>query len=170
MGKLLKFNEFVNEELNNTNREEKEKLVDLGLDKYDTFRDAFSVLDFFGGALPHSYHKAKEAALDGGYELSMDLWQEALMMSLDGEQSEEDTMYEATAAEVAAKRAALEQEEANVAKARVDLAAKKSAIKPDQADALNAKAAIEAEEAKLAQQDSDIARRKGELAKTPITA
>jgi hypothetical protein len=169
MGKLLNFNEFVNEELDNINREEKEKLVDLGLDKYDTFRDAFSVLDFFGGALPHSYNKAKTAALDRGYELPMDLWQEALMMSLDGEQSD-DEVYEATAVEVATKKAALEQEEANVAKAKVDLSAKKAAIKPDQADALSAKAALEAEEAKLAQQEADIARRKGELAKTQVTA
>lgn len=168
MGKLLNFNDFVNEEL--SRGEEKNKLVDLGLDKYETFRDAFSVLDFFGGALPQIYNKAKAEAQAEGYDLPMDLWQDALMMALDGEESEDDTVYEATAAEVAAKRAALEQEEANVAKARVDLAAKKSAIKPDQADALNAKAAIEAEEAKLALQDADIAKRKGELAKTPVTA
>lgn len=167
MGKLLKFNDFVNEEL--SRGEEKNKLVDLGLDKYETFRDAFSVLDFFGGALPQIYHKAKTAAQAEGYDLPMDLWQEALMMAADGEEPEGD-VYEATAAEVAVKRAAIEQEEANLAKVKADLATKKSAIKPDQADALTAKAAIEAEEAKLAQQEADIAKRKGELAKMPVTA
>ena len=164
VSRLKKFDEFVNENLKeeSISPEERDQLYDLGLEKRETFKDWFSVLDFFGGALPHSYNKAKAAANERGYDLPMELWQEALTMSLEGE--ENDEMYEATEAEIAAKKAAIEQEEANLAKAKVDLANKKAAIKPDQADALNAKAQIEAEEAKLAQQEADIAKRKSALA------
>jgi hypothetical protein len=170
MGSRIKlFDEFVNENLNdNITPEERDELYSVGLEKREEFRDWFSVLDFFGGEIPGSYNKAKREALDAGYDLPMDLWQEALMNSLDGNSDAE--MYEATAAEVASQRAAIEQEEATVAKAKADLAAKKATIKPEQADALNLKAQIEAEEAKLAQQEAEIAKKKDLIAKTPVAA
>lgn len=150
--KLLTFAEFVNENMS-ANKQ---------------FNDWFEVLDFFGGQIPNDYEEAKNIAGMNSYELSLTLWQEALMNAKDG--NADDTMYEATAAEVATKKAAIEQEEATLAKAKADLSTKKAAIKPEQADAMNAKAAIEAEEAKLAQQEADIAKRKGELAKIQVTA
>lgn len=170
MTKIFNFSEFsIHESIDNVTPEERERLQDLGVDKPKTFTDAFSVLDFFGGAMPGAYNVAKKRAAERGYNLEMDLWQEALMMSLDGEDGDDGEVYEATDVEIAQKKAALEAEEATLSKAKADLAAKKALIKPDQADALSAKAALEAEDAKLAQQEADIAKRKGELAKTVVT-
>ena len=49
------------------------------------FSDAFSVLDFFGGALPNDYNKARAAASKAGYDLPTSLYDEAAMMAQDGE-------------------------------------------------------------------------------------
>lgn len=166
---ILRFNEFNKslKENHGYTEDELNKMDQLGVGPEKEFPDAFSVLDFFGGALPQAYNVAKREAGKAGYNLSMNLWHDALMMSMDGEDGE---MYEATAAEVATKKAAIEQEEATLAKTKADLAVKRQAIKPEQPDALQAKAAIEAEEAKLAQQEADIAKRKGEISKMTVTA
>lgn len=169
---ILSFTQFTNsiKENDQYTEDELNKMDQLGVGPEKKFRDWFEVLDFFGGAIPGAYNIAKRKAAERGYSLPMNLWDEALMNSLDGEQNEDDEMYEATAAEIAVKKADLAKREAAVAQARAALAQKKAAIKPDQADALQAKAAVEAEEAKLAQQEADIAKENDVLSKTQPTA
>lgn len=53
-----------------------------------TFSDGFSVLDFFGGALPQSYEEAKMKANQEGYILPTSLFDQAAMMAADGESEE----------------------------------------------------------------------------------
>lgn len=53
-----------------------------------TFSDGFSVLDFFGGALPQSYEEAKMKANQAGYSLPTRLFDQAAMMAADGESEE----------------------------------------------------------------------------------
>ena len=143
---ILSFTQFNNsiKENDQYTEDELNKMDQLGVGPEKKFRDWFEVLDFFGGAIPGAYNIAKRKAAERGYSLPMDLWDEALMNSLDGEQND-DEMYEATAAELAVKKADLEKREAAIAQSRATLAQKKAAIKPDQADALQAKAAVEAE-------------------------
>jgi hypothetical protein len=49
------------------------------------FSDAFSVLDFFGGALPNDYNKARAVASKAGYDLPTSLYHQAAQMAQDGE-------------------------------------------------------------------------------------
>jgi hypothetical protein len=74
--KYLKlFEQFVNEDL-------KSESLNEGFKK---FSDAFSVLDFFGGALPNDYNKARAAANKAGYDLPTSLYDQAAHMAQDGE-------------------------------------------------------------------------------------
>ena len=74
--KYLKlFEQFVNEDL-------KSESLNEGFKK---FSDAFSVLDFFGGALPNDYNKARAAANKAGYDLPTSLYHQAAQMAQDGE-------------------------------------------------------------------------------------
>jgi hypothetical protein len=62
-----------------------EKHVAESINESKKFSDAFSVLDFFGGALPNDYNKAHAAASKAGYDLPRSLYDEAAMMAQDGE-------------------------------------------------------------------------------------
>jgi hypothetical protein len=61
------------------------KLFEQFINEAKKFPDAFSVLDFFGGALPNDYNKAHAAAKKAGYDLPTSLYDEAAHMAQDGE-------------------------------------------------------------------------------------
>jgi hypothetical protein len=62
-----------------------ETKVAESINESNKFSDAFSVLDFFGGALPNDYNKARAVASKAGYDLPTSLYDQAAQMAQDGE-------------------------------------------------------------------------------------
>jgi hypothetical protein len=164
---ILKFDDFNSNLKESFDRHERERMQEIGLDSLKKFSDAFSVLDFFGGSLPDSYESAKMEAKQAGYELSFQLFDEAAMMAQDGEtdyENEEDDVFEATEAEVAQKKSALESEDAEIAKAEADLAVRSQNIKPLDPAAMAQKATLAADRAALEIRKADLAKKRAEIA------
>lgn len=164
---ILKFDDFHTNLKEAFEPEEKSRMREVGLDSLKQFRDAFSVLDFFGGSLPEDYNSAKMEAAQAGYELPSSLYDEAAMMAQDGENDEEypeDDVFEATETEVAQRRAAIEAEDAEIAKAEADLAARASTIKPLDPNAMTQKATLAADRAALEIRKADLAKKRAEVA------
>jgi hypothetical protein len=164
---ILKFDDFSSNLKESFNREEMDRMKDTGLDSAKKFRDAFSVLDFFGGSLPDSYESAEMEARQAGYELSAELFDEAAMMAQDGAidyENEEDGVFEATDVEVAQRKAAIEAEDAEISKAEADLEARESNIKPLDPNSMTQKATIAADRAALEVRKADLAKKRAEVA------
>jgi hypothetical protein len=181
---ILQFDSFHKNLKENFEPEEKSRLREVGLDSLKQFADAFSVLDFFGGALPDSYTDAKMEANQAGYDLPSSLYDEAAMMAADGEMDEEaeewgpeadpymdqaeierrSRMMEATEAEVAQRKSAIEAEDAEIAKAEADLAVRAQNIKPLDPNAMTQKATLAADQAALEIRKADLAKKRAEVA------
>jgi len=172
---ILKFDDFNSNLKESFDRHERERMQDVGLDSAKKFRDAFSVLDFFGGSLPDSYESAKMEAKQAGYELSFQLFDEAAMMAQDGEtdyeeddetdyENEEDDVFEATDVEVAQKKAQIEAEDAEITKAEADIEAREANIKPLDPNSMTQKATLAADRAALEVRKADLAKKRAEVA------
>ena len=165
--KILKFDDFNSNLKESFDRQEKERMQEVGLDSAKKFTDAFSVLDFFGGSLPDSYESAEMEAKQAGYELSAQLFDEAAMMAQDGEtdyENEEDGVFEATDVEVAQKKAQIEAEDAEITKAEADIEAREANIKPLDPNSMTQKATLAADRAALEVRKADLAKKRAEVA------
>jgi hypothetical protein len=161
MASILNFDNFHTNIKETFEPEEKGRMREIGLDSLKKFSDAFSVLDFFGGSLPDSYESAKMEATQAGYDLPASLFDEAEMMAQDGEP---DYLMEATEAEVAQKKSAIESEDAEIAKAEADLAVRSQNIKPLDPAAMAQKATLAADRAALEIRKADLAKKRAEIA------
>lgn len=167
MASILNFDNFHTNIKEAFDPEEKGRMREVGLDSAKKFPDGFSVLDFFGGSLPDSYESARMEAAQAGYELSTAMYDEAAMMAQDGETDEEypeDGVFEATEAEVAQRKAAIEAEDAEIAKAESDLAVRAQNIKPLDPNAMTQKATLAADQAALEIRKADLAKKRAEVA------
>lgn len=165
--RILPFDSFYKNLKENFEPEERARLKEVGLDNLRKFTDAFSVLDFFGGALPDSYEDAKMEANQAGYDLPTSMYDEAAMMAADGESNEE--LYEATEAEVAQRKVAIETEDAEIAQSESDLAQREASLKPTQPDIMAQKANIASERAAIALRKAELAKKRDELSKMKVT-
>jgi hypothetical protein len=165
---ILPFDLFYKNLKENFEPEEAGRLAELGLVKLKKFQDVFSVLDFFGGSIPNTYESARMEAAQAGYELSDELYTEAGWMEEEGE-PEDYGMYEATEAEVAQRKVALETEDAEIAQAEAALAQREAALKPTQPDIMTQKASIASEKAAISLRKAELAKKRDEVSKMQVS-
>jgi hypothetical protein len=183
MASILNFDNFYANIKEAFDPEEKDRMREVGLDSLKKFNGAFEVLDFFGGSLPISYESAKMEAAQAGYDLPSSLYDEAAMLDQDSEMAETDDwgpetdpymdqeeierrsrMMEATEADVAQRKSAIEAEDAEIAKAEADLAVRAQNIKPLDPNAMTQKATLAADQAALEIRKADLAKKRAEVA------
>jgi hypothetical protein len=166
---ILPFDSFYKNLKENFEPEEAGRLAELGLVKLKPFRDAFSVLDFFGGSIPNTYESARMEAAQAGYELSDELYTEAAYLEEEGE-PEDYGVYETTEAEVAQRKVAIEQEDAEIAQAEAALAQREATLKPTQPDIMTQKANIASERAAISLRKAELAKKRDEVSKLKVTS